>query len=193
MPRINNEKFYTSALKHHGVSAKGVNWNSKDTQELRFEVLLDILPKNLEDFTLVDAGCGFGDFYLYLEKKDRHPKKYIGLDSLYDMYAIASQRTAQEIIIADIIKDDLPMADFYICSGALNVLHPFETQLFIQNCYKSSKKAFVFNVLYGDKQSKTYNYMTKEQILKIADSLHVEDVVFRDGYMDDDISVGFLK
>jgi len=193
MPKIDSEKFYTSAIEMHGISAKGVNWASKENQELRFDALLKLLPDDLSNFVLGDAGCGFGDFYLYLEKKRKVPKKYIGIDSLVDMYSIASENTAQEIIIADICKDELPVVDFYVCSGALNVLTPFETQLFIQNCYKSSKKGFIFNALLGEKKSETYNYLSITQVEKIAKDLDVKTVEFYEGYLEDDITVGFFK
>ena len=193
MPRIDTQKFYTSAIEKFGVSAKGVNWASKANQVIRFDAILKLLPSDLAQVTLVDAGCGFGDFYLYLEKKKRVPKRYIGIDSVEDMYSIASQNTAQEILNADICTDSLPNADYYICSGALNVLTPFETVQFIQNCYSSSKKAFIFNVLHGDKESDTYNYLSKEKIEKIATSFNVKEVLFESGYMEDDITVGFFR
>ena len=110
MPRIDSEKFYTSAIDVHGTSAKGVNWASKENQTLRFEAILKLLPSRLANFTLVDAGCGFGDFHTYMSKKKNSPKKYIGIDSLEDMYSIASDKTGEEIIIADICKDSLPNA-----------------------------------------------------------------------------------
>jgi len=193
MPKIDSEQFYTSAIKTHGISAKGVNWASKENQELRFDALLKLLPNNLSNLTLGDAGCGFGDFYLYLAKKKKLPKKYIGIDSLVDMYSIASENTAEEIIIADICKEELPVLDFYVCSGALNVLTPFETQLFIQNCYKSSKKGFIFNALLGEKKSETYNYLSITQVDKIADDLKVKEVNYLQGYLEDDITVAFLR
>lgn len=193
MARINSEKFYTSAINVHGTTAKGVNWASKENQELRFDIILELLPKDLSGSTLVDAGCGFGDFYTYMKKKKRVPKHYIGIDSLIDMYSIASENTAQEIIIADISKDEIPEADYYICSGALNVLEKFETHLFIQNCFNASKKAFIFNVLYGEKESETYNYMTKIELEEIAKDLNVTQTAYRDEYMSADITVGFFK
>ena len=193
MPRIDNEKFYTSAIELYGTSAKGVNWHSKKTQELRFKILLELLPKNLQDFSIVDAGCGFGDFYLYLVKKKKEPKEYIGIDTVLDMYSIACSQTAKEIILADITKDKLPLGDYFVCSGAMNVLNEFETQLFIQNCFSTCRDGFIFNILYGDKQSSTYNYLTKQKINKIASSLHVEHIVYKEGYMDNDITVGFFK
>ena len=193
MPRIDNEKFYTSAIELYGTTAKGVNWHSKRTQELRFDIILELLPKNINDFTVVDAGCGFGDLYLYMLKKKKEAKEYIGIDTVIDMYSIASEQTGKEIIIADITKDRLPSADYYVCSGAMNVLNEFETHLFIQNCFSTCREGFVFNILYGEKESETYNYLSKDEINDIAKSLHVEHVEFRKDYLSNDITVGFFK
>lgn len=193
MPKIDSQKFYTSAIEKYGTTAQGVNWASKERQQIRFDALLKLLPQNLKEYSLGDAGCGFGDLFLYLKKKKSVPKKYIGIDSLVDMYSIASENTAEEIIIADILKEQLPTLDYYVCSGALNVLTPFETQLFIQNCYKSSKKAFLFNALLGDKKSETYNYLSITQVKQIAKTLDVKEIRFIEEYLEDDITVGFFK
>ena len=193
MSRIDNEKFYTSAIQMHGTSPKGVNWHSKETQHVRFKIILELLPNDMKNITLVDAGCGFGDFYLYLLKKKQQLKNYIGIDTLIDMYSIASENTGCEIIVADITKDELPIADYYICSGAMNVLDRFETYLFIQNCYKSSKKGFIFNILHGEDNSKTYNYFTKKDIHKIAKTLNVKKIIIKENYLEKDISFGFYK
>jgi SAM-dependent methyltransferase len=193
MARIDSEKFYTSAINIHGITAKGLNWNSKESQNIRFDVILEMLPHNLQLFTVVDAGCGFGDFYLYAQKKKQIFKKYIGVDSIVDMYSIASKRTGCEILIADICKDELPRASYYICSGAMNVLNPFETHLFIRNCYEASEHGFIFNILHGNKESETYNYFTKEHIQKIASELNVKKMTLKDDYLKNDITVGFFK
>ncbi len=190
MPRINNYTFYTTALQAHGETPLGLNWHSQEHQQLRFRILLALLPKNLSAFSLGDAGCGFGDFYSYLQEK---PKKYLGIDSLEAMQKIAIQKTNSQILLADITQSTLPTMDYYICSGALNILTPFETYLFIANCYKSSKKGFVFNALYGEKESQTYNYLTKKQIQDIATTLHVKKIAYKEGYLESDITVGFFK
>ena len=193
MPRIDSQKFYTSAIEMHGTSAKGVNWASKTNQELRFETILELLPKDMSLYSVVDAGCGFGDLYSFMTKRKRTPKQYTGIDSHIDMYSIASENTACEIIVADICRDKLPNADYYICSGALNVLTKFETHQFIQNCYNSSRYGFVFNALHGDKESETYNYLTTVEIDKIAKDLNIKDVLYKDGYLENDITVGFFR
>lgn len=193
MPKVDNKTFYSSAIEKYGVTAKGVNWYSKESQKLRFDIILDMLPQDLSGYSIADAGCGFGDLYLYMIKKKKTPKEYIGIDSLDEMYAIALNNTGCEIIVADICKDLLPCKDFYVCSGAMNVLESFETHLFIRNCFSSCGIGFIFNVLHGEKNSPTYNYMTTKEITQIAQDLGVKSVFLRDDYMDDDITVLFLK
>lgn len=193
MPKIDNKSFYSTAIEMYGITAKGVNWHSKESQNLRFEIILEMLPSDMSSYSVADAGCGFGDLYLYMLKKKRMPKEYIGIDALVDMYSIASERTGCEIVIADICKEKLPSADFYICSGAMNVLNDFETHLFMRNCLSSCRIGFLFNVLYGEKQSETYNYLTRAKIEKMAVELGVKSTFFRDDYMQDDVTVMFKK
>lgn len=193
MPKIDNKSFYSTAIEMYGITAKGVNWHSKESQNLRFEIILEMLPSEMSSYSVADAGCGFGDLYLYMLKKKRMPKEYIGIDALVDMYSIASERTGCEIVIADICKEKLPSADFYICSGAMNVLNDFETHLFMRNCLSSCRIGFLFNVLYGEKQSETYNYLTRAKIEKMAVELGVKSTFFRDDYMQDDVTVMFKK
>lgn len=193
MPRIDTQKFYSRAINKYGQTAKGLNWNSKKNQELRFEMILKFLPKTLNSFKLCDAGCGFGDFYHYLKRSGNLPKSYIGIDSLEEMHSIASKNTSQNILQLDITKNQTPKADYYVSSGALSVLTQFETYQFIQNCYKSSKYGFIFNALHGDKQSQTYNYLSLQTIQKIAKDLKVKKLHYKNNYMQNDITVGFFK
>ena len=193
MPRIESEKFYKAALHQYGTTAYGLHWASEAHQSIRFKKILALLEEDLQEATLADAGCGFGDFYLFLQRNSLHVKQYIGIDSLVEMCAIAKEKTACEILHADIIKDQLPLADYYICSGALNILTPFETELFIRNCFSSCKKGFIFNALHGDKKSDIYNYITMETIQSLAKRLHVKSISFEEGYIEHDITVGFFK
>ncbi|MFT5659847.1 MAG: SAM-dependent methyltransferase [Sulfurimonas sp.] len=190
MPRIDSEQFYHSSIKKHGRSAQGVNWVSQETQELRFDIILDMLPNKID--SLADAGCGFGDFFTYLQYATTKCNKYIGIDSLVEMCTIATENTKEEIILANITVDVLPSCEYYICSGAMNILNSFETHMFIQNCLQASEKAFIFNILCGNKESDRFNYITANKIKKIAKSLGVKRIEMRDDYMNNDITVGFF-
>lgn len=190
MPRIDSQKFYKSAISVHGISAQGANWTSQKTQELRFDILLSLLPQSIN--SLGDAGCGFASLYTYMKEKKRLPLHYVGIDSLEQMCTIALNTSKQRILLADITKDTIPNLDYYVCSGAMNILQGFETNLFIRNCFNASRYAFIFNILYGDDESETYNYISKAKIHTIAQSLNVKRIEIRDDYMKNDITVGFF-
>ncbi|WP_457744674.1 class I SAM-dependent methyltransferase [Sulfurimonas sp.] len=193
MGRINSEKFYQNAIKKFGVTPRGVCWIDGSRQQLRFDIIFSFLPKDLSSFSIVDAGCGFGDFFHFLKEQNRLPKKYIGIDAVQEMCSIAKEKTKEEIIHANILRAKLPTADYYVCSGAMNILTKFETVLFIQNCFKASKKGFIFNVLYGNNESEIYNYLNKKALQRIADELGVKELIYEDNYLKNDITMSFLK
>ena len=189
MSRIDNEKFYTAAIKKHGEGSRGVHWNSQESQEKRFKVLLSFIKD--ENFSLVDAGCGFGDLYFYMKKKELECSSYTGLDLSPSMVKIAKEKTLCEVFEKDICRDVLPQADYYFCSGAMNILSRFDTFMFIRNCYESSKKGFVFNLLMGEDDSLVYNHFYPHELKELFKELGAK-VSIKKGYLPYDFSV-FLE
>lgn len=190
MSRIDNENFYTAAIKKHGNSPKGVHWNSRQSQEKRFEVLLSCIDDDV--FSIVDAGCGFGDLYFYLQKNGVNISRYTGLDLSPTMVEIAREKTGCEIIECDITRDRLPKADYYVCSGSMNILSRFATFLFIRNCYEACHKGFVFNLLMGEDDSLVYNHFYPEDLQGLFDELGAK-VVIKTGYLEHDFTVFMQK
>ena len=191
MPRINNKTFYENAIKRYGCTAKGLNWNSKTSQHTRFEVIHELLEVHLPSSTIIDAGCGFGDLYLFLQQKGSLPRKYIGYDTLQEALFVAQKRTKQHFMHKDILNDELELADFYIASGSMNILNRFETFLFIRRCYEASKKGFIFNLLKGEEKQGHFNYFLPDEIEAYVNDF-VYDVQICETYMDGDFTV-FLK
>ena len=190
MSRIDNEKFYTAAIKKHGESSRGVHWNTQHSQEKRFEVLLSFIQD--DGFSLVDAGCGFGDLYFYMKKKEIAFTSYTGLDLSPSMVEIAKEKTTQKVYEKDICRDVLPEADYYLCSGAMNILSRFDTYLFITNCFKASKKGFVFNLLMGEDDSLVYNHFYPKELQSLFDDLGAK-VSITKGYLPHDFTVFMEK
>jgi SAM-dependent methyltransferase len=58
--------FFTEKINTHGATPAGVDWNSADSQVLRFRELLRVCPEG--DFSLIDYGCGYGALVQYLEE-----------------------------------------------------------------------------------------------------------------------------
>lgn len=190
MSRIDNENFYTSAIKKHGQNPKGVHWNSVHSQNTRFKVLLSYIKD--EEFSLVDAGCGFGDLYFYLQENKINFSSYKGLDLSPSMVEIAQEKTGQKIYECDICKDILPKADYYVCSGAMNILTRFDTYLFIRNCYEASDKGFVFNLLMGEDDSLVYNHFYPKELQNLFDELGAK-ISVKKGYLKHDFTVFMQK
>ncbi len=190
MSRIDNEKFYTAALSKFGESPRGVHWNSQDSQQMRFEVLLSFIED--EAFSLADAGCGFADLYFYLQDKGVGVSHYLGLDLCTSMVEIARERTGQEVIVCDVCRDELPAADYYFCSGAMNILTRFDTYLFIRNCYEACNKGFVFNLLKGKDDSLVYNHFYPDELQGLFEELGAK-VSIKEGYLPHDFSVFLQK
>jgi len=190
MARINQKDFYQNNYDTYGVSAEGVAWNGKQTQKRRFSAISSCLGDVKLD-TLVDAGCGFGDFYLYLKEKNNLPKTYIGLDLCDPMVIEAKVRTGCKIVQRDILYQSIPSADWYIASGSMNLLTDLETRIFIQRCFKQSRKGFVFNLLEGKEREGNYNYWNPYNILEICRTFS-HNVTLKEGYMEGDFTVLML-
>ena len=56
-------KRYNARLIKHGCSPKTLGWSGKKQQIKRFEKFNSIL--NFQNKSILDIGCGFGDFYSY--------------------------------------------------------------------------------------------------------------------------------
>lgn len=184
----NNYQFYNPAIKKYGISAKGVRWNSKYSQYKRFEVLTNFIENEIKESNIVDAGCGFAEYYNYLFDNNLKPKSYIGIDCEEEMITLASKRFLDtNFYIKDIIKDELIFADYYICSGAMNILKKDEIFIFIKKCFEASNIGFVFNFLKNDPLTNV-NFL---DILHYSKSLS-KRVEIKEDYLENDISI-FIK
>ncbi len=191
MSRITNTQFYHSAIIKHGLTPQGLRWHSKTSQEVRFHQILSLLPSNIT--SIVDAGCGFGDLYSYLQKSGKTSIRYTGLDALEMMVIEARKRTAQNIHQCDILTDPLVEEEFYVCSGALNIMSKKESYRFIKRCYDASSRGFIFNFLEEEEEySRTFNYLSSPEIEKFGKQLGAR-IIFRRQYYERDCTVAFYK
>lgn len=190
MNRVDNQHFYQTGIVEHGYTPQGLRWHSRQSQEVRFHQLLSLLPANA--LSVIDAGCGFGDLYLYLCTHGRGEIGYIGLDALEIMVDEASRRTEQMIYQCDILCDPLPSGEFYLCSGALNILTHQAAYQFIERCFLASSRGMIFNFLEGNEKSKTFNYLPFSRIKLLGEKLGAR-VISRRHYYDADCTVAFYK
>jgi len=168
--KILNEvnSYYSEKIRKNGATPQGVDWNSIESQELRFEQLSDII-KQKENFSVIDYGCGFGAMYNYFKKSDFKNFKYIGFDISQEMIQEAQKLYGNNTNTEwyTVLPENYT-ADYVIASGVFNVKLETSNEdwknymlITLQQINKFSTKGFSFNVLtkYSDKEfMKEYLY-----------------------------------
>ena len=156
LSRVSN--YYTGKVKEHGFDSKGVDWNSKESQFLRFDKLSEAFLGN-HSFSLLDYGCGTGTLVEYLESKE-NDFNYHGYDISEEMTRLAASKfISPKVTFSNTLPDR--KFDYVVASGLFNVKLQFDTkdwQNYILETLDSfneiSEKGFAFNVLtsYSDKE-----------------------------------------
>ena len=147
--------YYTGRLKQHGPSAKGVDWNSPQSQELRFQQILRVCPRPGEGhFSILDYGCGYGALYGYLQQQG-YDVKYCGFDISQDMVNQAKQiygADSSPSFISD--ANAIPRSDYAVSSGIFNVRLLFDDERWrsyilaeLARIAGLSEQGFSFNML----------------------------------------------
>ncbi|WP_368028799.1 class I SAM-dependent methyltransferase [Arcobacter sp. s6] len=189
MAQKDNTEFYNKSIRKYGISAQGVQWNSDFSQYKRFEILTNFIKKDIKNSSIIDAGCGFGEYYNYLFDNNLKPKSYLGIDCEEQMINLASKRFLNTSFKKqNILKDSLDFADYYICSGAMNILEENEVFIFIKNCFHHSKKAFVFNFLKNDSLTKVNKEQVINYCLKLTNKIQIKEF-----YLSNDFSIYLEK
>lgn len=147
------ERYYTAKVTEHGAVPAGVDWNSNESQELRFRQLLKIIDGR-HAFTINDIGCGYGALALFLDR--------LGYDFTYSGFDISPAMIAQArgdlgasprwSFSAD--ETSLEPADYSVASGIFNVklaASDDEWQAYVLTTLDRmdalSRRSFAFNML----------------------------------------------
>lgn len=150
--------YYAEKLREYGLTPAGVDWNSEESQELRFSQLLKVVEG--DNFSLLDYGCGYGALLPYLNKS--YPMaSYSGYDCEESMIdAARKENTGLSASWTTQISENAKY-DYIVASGIFNVRleHSDDSwaeyiKSILQIFNKHANKGFSFNVLtaYSDKE-----------------------------------------
>lgn len=114
------DEYYSAKIREHGPSARGVDWNSPESQMLRFEKLLSVCDLSAL-FTINDYGCGYGALVDFMTERG-FSSRYCGFDVSEEMISQA-ERLHQGLENCKFVCEEaqMPVADFTIASGIFNV------------------------------------------------------------------------
>ena len=112
--------YYDGKLRAHGATPRGADWNSLDSQELRFRELARLWEAEPKA-SIIDYGCGYGALAPWL-RRHGHAGAYLGFDVSVEMIAAAAAASTGLCDVAFTAnRQAVPPADFAAASGVMNV------------------------------------------------------------------------
>jgi SAM-dependent methyltransferase len=111
--------YFLDCYTKFGAEPEGVNWNSKEAQEKRFEQLCKLIDFSIP-FSIIDYGCGFGSLIDYLKHKGRD-FTYIGYDIIDEMIIKGRELYSSNAKCSFTnIEAEIPRSDYVVESGIFN-------------------------------------------------------------------------
>lgn len=116
-------KYYADRIDRFGPTPRGVDWNSAESQELRFNRLLELVTpaQCIASPSILDVGCGYGALLDYMRQRSLQ-LEYHGFDISEPMVATARARHAG--VDGAVFTSDartLRPATYAVASGIFNV------------------------------------------------------------------------
>jgi SAM-dependent methyltransferase len=112
--------YYASKLEAHGSTPQGVDWSGIDSHERRHQQFLRLIDGNL-NASVIDLGCGFGDFLRFLRFAG-YSGQFIGYDIAPSMIEKARElHGVNDNRHWRVGAEPVEVADFAVASGIFNV------------------------------------------------------------------------
>ncbi len=147
-------EYYAATVAAHGATAKGVDWNSEESQHARFFELCRVFDREQAPFSLLDFGCGWGGLLEYITHTAPTMKvSYTGYDIVPEMIEAAKKKNGSAGQWLTEIDGDARF-DYVIASGIFNVRQKHTDQEWLDYIKTSlnqfdrmTNKGFSFNML----------------------------------------------
>ena len=145
-------QYYEGKLAEHGSTARGVDWNSEASQQLRFGQLARLFDGD-PNASVLDYGCGYGALAAHL-RDGGHAGRYLGFDISEQMVTAARAGTAFHGCTFSSRREDLVPMDYAVASGVFNVKQSATTEDWhayvlatIDDLASLGRRGFAFNAL----------------------------------------------
>jgi SAM-dependent methyltransferase len=124
-PDTETVRWYAEKVRRYGFDYRGLGFRTRSSQEKRFDALCTL--GELDGRSILDVGCGFGDFLAFLERRGIRPV-YTGLDVCAPMIERCRDRFeghAAQFVVADVLEyqPDRPY-DYVVASGIFGLDAP---------------------------------------------------------------------
>jgi SAM-dependent methyltransferase len=112
--------YFTEKLETFGATAKGVDYNGEQAQQIRFAELVKVINP-AGKFSVIDYGSGYGAMFEFLQQRG-WDFEYYGVD-LIEKMVIAGREKYREFpnVHFTIDEKELPVADYLVAAGIFNI------------------------------------------------------------------------
>ncbi len=169
---------YNKRYKQFGVSINTLNSGTECHRQLRFDILRQVGIESGD--SVLDLGCGFGDFLLYCQNKGLKVD-YLGVDINPLLISEARNRFPHgKFEVRDIQDESLPKVDWVVSTSSFNLRlagednYKFITDV-LRKSYASARKGVAIDFMTdyvnfrGD--DKEVFYYSPEKVFSIAKSI----------------------
>ncbi len=191
-----NIRLYTNLLAKYGTDVRSLNWGSVDSQRKRFEVLAAI--GDLQGTSILDVGCGLGDFYSWLKQHGKDVD-YFGIDITPQMVERARQRYPEVTFETGSILDVTFSRGFdYVFASGIFYLRNYEPEKYLHNSirkmFSNCRLGLGFNSLslWADSYDENEFYADPAVVVNFCRSLS-RKVVLRHDYHPADFTIYLYK
>lgn len=113
-------EYFTEKLETFGATAKGVDYNGEQAQQIRFAELVKVINP-AGKFSVTDYGSGYGAMFEYLTARG-WDFEYYGVDVIEKM-VVAGREKFKDFPNAHFTADEreIPVADYLLAAGIFNI------------------------------------------------------------------------
>ena len=184
---------------------KGVFWNSKLSQDLRLNIILDKILQNAksDEFSIADIGCGYGRLYEIMKERNLDNQfQYYGFDINQNLINFCKNNKGFENVKFAISAFPFKNTDYVVMSGTYNLAPtnniPLWEDYIIKNLtsnWKLVEKAIIFNCLIKEKKeiNKALYYTELLWIKKICEENFCQPIIIKHQMLKEDITVILTK
>lgn len=188
--------YYGEKLKTYGHDTRSLGW-TPGGRKIRFDALAAI--GDLKGCSVLDVGCGFGDFYGYLTGRGIKTE-YTGIDINGEFIAIARKTYPEaRFLVADFEEHGIDGTFDWAFAAGIFTIRLSDNEAFVKNTldkmFQCCRKGFAADFLrpmYGDGASDEYWRPQPEEIVRLCRGLS-RRIVLRCDYMADEFCVYVYK
>jgi len=140
---------YQDAVEQFGGTFDAMLWRSREGQAIRFKTFCDFVDFN--DTSILDVGCGIGDFAHFLIEGGVAFTKFHGIDAIDELITSALHRNLSNCTFktVDVVihQESMQGFDWLTFSGTLNAMQEHKAIELIDGAFAACNRGVAFNFL----------------------------------------------